>query len=405
MTSKKTYFEEEPSDVTKIKHELLSGYLVAWFPIMNRGGFQEAYYVDAFAGPGRHKTGYLGSPMRTMTMLSEHPYLKKQRSTDLHIVFSEPKKAYFSELDTRLQKAKKDIPAHFKVHSFNADFETLVNSPKYDLLGRMKKVPSLWFIDPFGYSEFTMELLRKIADSCRKPEFFITLICDQLLRAVPQPKLASRLEGLFGSNVWESLKGLDKHTRPRSVGQLFLKELMKHAKMKYGIGFEMWNAQNKLSYHLIFVTRDIKGMEKMKDSMKKVIGREGVFSFHSSWGQMAASEPLDSYLGDEPKYEYLEKAIFEEFKANPSVRVDRVCDFVTTQTPYRKAGVRRTVLPKMVREGKITDVKRLESKSRGFPETAILSFAQKEGQAKTTKKGKAKSRQKGRRRPKGITRI
>jgi hypothetical protein len=55
-----TVWEMEPH--TQAKHDILSGYLSAWLPIMSKYN-ERLVYVDGFAGPGVYTNGEPGSPI------------------------------------------------------------------------------------------------------------------------------------------------------------------------------------------------------------------------------------------------------------------------------------------------------------------------------------------------------
>lgn len=57
-----TLWAREPH--TAAKHQMLSGYLQAWFPIIaSTFGSGGLTYVDTFAGPGEYTGHELGSPL------------------------------------------------------------------------------------------------------------------------------------------------------------------------------------------------------------------------------------------------------------------------------------------------------------------------------------------------------
>ncbi len=53
---------------TRVKHEILTGYLSAWIKILGGHG-GTVHYVDAFAGRGRYATGEAGSPLLVLDMI------------------------------------------------------------------------------------------------------------------------------------------------------------------------------------------------------------------------------------------------------------------------------------------------------------------------------------------------
>jgi three-Cys-motif partner protein len=62
---------------TEAKHQLLTGYLKAWFPILSRWN-DRIMFLDGFAGPGIYKGDTPdalpkpGSPIKALDVLLEH---------------------------------------------------------------------------------------------------------------------------------------------------------------------------------------------------------------------------------------------------------------------------------------------------------------------------------------------
>ena len=66
MGSASTVWEISPHTVAK--HQLLTGYLDAWYPIIAKYNKRVAF-IDGFAGPGIYKGGEDGSPILALRRL------------------------------------------------------------------------------------------------------------------------------------------------------------------------------------------------------------------------------------------------------------------------------------------------------------------------------------------------
>ncbi len=73
---------------TRAKHELLRGYLGAWFPTL--GSWQgRVVFLDGFAGPGIYAGGEPGSPAIALNTLLDHSYFRQMPQTEFVFVFNE----------------------------------------------------------------------------------------------------------------------------------------------------------------------------------------------------------------------------------------------------------------------------------------------------------------------------
>ena len=81
-----TLWKREPH--TAAKHEILKGYLDAWYPILgsSRG---RVVFLDGFAGPGVYSEGEPGSPIVALASLIEHNHLPRLKNCEFVFVFNE----------------------------------------------------------------------------------------------------------------------------------------------------------------------------------------------------------------------------------------------------------------------------------------------------------------------------
>ena len=68
-TPKETVWKIEEHTIAK--HQILSNYLKAWFPIISRFN-NTMNYIDGFAGPGVYSKGESGSPVVALKVPNDH---------------------------------------------------------------------------------------------------------------------------------------------------------------------------------------------------------------------------------------------------------------------------------------------------------------------------------------------
>lgn len=86
------------------KHQLLSHYLNAWFPILASWSGR-ALYIDCHAGRGKHKTGHIGSPILALEVLQNHRLNNRiLENTSVGFVFIENNEDNFSILQDEILK-------------------------------------------------------------------------------------------------------------------------------------------------------------------------------------------------------------------------------------------------------------------------------------------------------------
>lgn len=147
-------FFDEPLEQSLVKSEIVVAYFMAWSRIMAKRAARIGY-LDFYAGPGRYqKSGTKSTPLLILEEAVESPDLSQRLVT----LFNDADPDFVSSL----RKEVKAIPGIERLR-----FEPeILNQPVDDSLvtrfERMKTIPSLSFIDPWGYKGLSLRLIRAV---------------------------------------------------------------------------------------------------------------------------------------------------------------------------------------------------------------------------------------------------
>ncbi|MEJ7765973.1 MAG: three-Cys-motif partner protein TcmP [Acidimicrobiales bacterium] len=87
---------------TRAKHDMLSKYLDAWFPIIASSWRSTgATYAEGFAGPGEYANGGLGSPILALQAASREV---SKHATELRMIFVEERRDRLEHLKALVEK-------------------------------------------------------------------------------------------------------------------------------------------------------------------------------------------------------------------------------------------------------------------------------------------------------------
>ena len=206
-----TVWPQEPH--TRAKHDLLKGYLGAWFGILGSSPHHARVIVfDGFAGPGVYETGEAGSPVITVNSLLSHSHFSRWDSTEFVFVFNEQDPdRYVSLADTmvEMERARPGAkwPSNVRVLYRNESFPALAENLLTGLAGA-KLAPTFAFIDPFGYKDVPLDLIKRLVsyDAC---ELFIYFDFNSVSRFATAGNVDEHFEILFGT---------DEFSRPHQQG-------------------------------------------------------------------------------------------------------------------------------------------------------------------------------------------
>ncbi len=261
---------------TRAKHEILTYYLKAWFPILG-SRFPRLIYVDGFSGPGEYADGGEGSPILALNAAKNYFHgTVTSKLQEIVFIFVEKDRNYFDNLRRILGSL--DIPAQFRVESRFGTFEQNFEYVLSEIRGPDgRSSPSFVFLDPFGVKGFPMDSIKILA---RQPsvEVLINYNYSALLRWCTEfSKNSTILDDLYGDSSWRQALDI-ADTKERGV---FLFNEYRNALTKIGLlgpSFKMINKRNQRQYDLIFGSKRALGMRRMKEAMWKVVPT-GDFSY------------------------------------------------------------------------------------------------------------------------------
>ena len=326
---KDTVWNLEPH--TQAKHAILRRYLGAWFAIMGKGN-RRILYLDGFAGPGVYDDGALGSPVIALDTLLGHSALSPDVTYDF--LFSESDPARFASLRAIVQT--KTRPANVTVRMEQGKFEDVAARILVEReVRRTKLAPTFAFLDPFGAGGMPIHLVARLLGD-PKCELFCYFDLNSLIRF--------GTAGGVTDSVMERLLGTDEFKQAPPTGRaredfyvdLFERQLKTVGGFTHTVSFVMKGRTNKPICAMVYATRSLVGLDKMKEAMWKV-DPSGGFTFCDRTGN-------DLLLfTEEPDIPALASRVHGEFTARPEVPVEIIENFVIAETPFCKKHTRRAL--------------------------------------------------------------
>lgn len=328
---------------TRVKHAILERYLSAWIPILGRS-HKELLYIDGFAGPGKYTNGEHGSPIVALNTARKY---KNKSSYNVRLIFVEKRRTRANTLAKHLSECNTSRLA-YEIKS-GVEFESVWQELADEYKRNKKAIPPTFaFLDPFGWKGIPLSLLKEITNHSRC-EIFLTFMYEELNRFLEHPDQVENFRELFGNDDWqqEIPKG-DAATRKRYILNLYRSQLQEEV-AKYVLYFEMKNANNATKYFLFHATNNLKGVEKMKESMWGLDPR-GNYRFSD-----AADPGQGELFGCSPNYNRLEQLMFDKFEGSVAT-IQQIEEFVLAETPFCKTHFKRQIL----REAERTDPPKIE---------------------------------------------
>jgi len=359
-----TLWERTPE--TAAKHQVLRGYLNAWFPIMGTKNERIAL-IDGFAGPGRYQGGEPGSPLIMLESLLHHRALSTI-TAEVVFVFIEESVERAAHLRSELEAIAR--PKNVTVEVAEGLFHELVGPLLDDIERKGRRLaPTFAFIDPFGYEDNRLELSSRILgfERCEVLMYVPLPHIARFLNAATVP--AEALDRLFGDDRWRTAQG----RRSSAESQRALHNLLRDRigeYCKYVRSFEIVGSKANTGAHLFFGTHHQTGLARMKDSMWRADPAGGArFRDSTRAGQMALFDK-------KPDLELLEQLLRGHF-GSAAFGIQEAVDYVVVDTPFLEAHIRRATLSPAEKEGRLEIVTAPAGRKRGtYPPETRMRFAE-----------------------------
>jgi three-Cys-motif partner protein len=362
-------FFDEPREQSLVKSRIVTKYFESWATVIIprvRVRGQRLLYMDLFAGPGRYRDGTPSTPIVVLQKAISNAELRKMLVT----VFNDKDR----ENSEQLKEAIKALPG----------VETLTYEPQVEneevgeklvsVLESMRLIPTLLFVDPWGYKGLSLALINSVLQNWGSDcVFFFNY--NRINPGLNNPIVDERMNDVFGVTragmIRERLMGL----QPREREFLIVEEMSQALKglgAKYVLPFTFKNEEGtRTQQYLIFASKNPTGYKVMKDIMAKesTEQNQGVPSFIYSpasrkWPFLfELHRPLDD----------LEGLLLEEF-AGHRLTMKEIYERHNVDRPYIESNY-KSVLSSMESAGKIQAVPSAQNRRAGtFGDDVLVIF-------------------------------
>ena len=258
-------FFEEQLEGSKIKTRIVTSYFYKWAKVMIplvKGKGDKIGYLDFFCGPGRYKDGSSSTPLLILESALQNEEMKKMLVT----LFNDQEKDNIDQLQKEINDLKNIQQLKYKP----IIMQDTVGDDIVKKLSEMVLIPSLIFIDPFGYKGLTLDLIASvIKDWGCDCIFFFNY--NRINAAITNPYMNDHVNMIFGIETANFLrnevKKLDAKKREDLILNCFKKELKK-VRGEYSISFKFYQEEvNKTSHFIFFTAKHPLGYHFMKQTM------------------------------------------------------------------------------------------------------------------------------------------
>ncbi|OBQ22701.1 MAG: hypothetical protein AN488_07225 [Anabaena sp. WA113] len=369
-------FFDEPKEQSLVKARIVEKYFWAWAKVIiaqiksqkskGRRVDEKIAYIDLFAGTGMYKDGSKSTPIKVLEKAISDPDIRNMLVT----LFNDAKVDHIHSLQKAIDaitgiddlKYKPEV-TNFKIGEKNLEI--------FD-------VPTLFFLDPYSYKGLSLNLIYAVVKNwgCDCLFFFNY---NRINMDLTNPIVEDDINDLFGKIradiVRKKLKLIKSEDREFTIIEAIC-EALKEIGIKYVQPFRFKHEKkNRTSHHLIFVSKDKRGYQIIKDIMAKESSyqNQGVPSFEynpADYRQLSlfeSSTPLDD----------LEQMLLDEF-ASQTMSMEEIYIQHNVGRNYIKQNY-QTALKNLESQGKITTEPPVnERRKNTFGDSVKVTFPPKQ---------------------------
>jgi len=272
-------FFEEQREQSLIKARIVAKYFSAWANVIL--GAQKRYpqhcqkmaYIDLFAGPGRYSDDSKSTPILVLETILANPDLKSRMVT----LFNDKDEANVESLKQAILQVSGIDGLKYKPAFYNAE----VGDEIAKMFQGERLVPTFFFVDPWGYKGLSLDLVSSmIKDWGCDCVFFFNF--NRIRMGITNEAVEPHISSIFGKERLDSLRSVLSGRKPHECEMIIVQSLcdsLRENGSKFVLPFRFKNDKGtRTSHHLIFLSKDFRGYDIMKEIMWKETTdhREGV---------------------------------------------------------------------------------------------------------------------------------
>jgi three-Cys-motif partner protein len=269
-------FFNEQTEQSLVKATIVSKYFDAWSSVII--ATQKKYpsissnkiaYIDLFAGPGRYLDGSQSTPLRILQNAIQNPDIRERLVTLFNDKDEENAHSLESAINSLSGIEKLKYPPQVENNEVGEEIVKMFEE--------MSLVPTLFFVDPWGYKGLSLRLVNSVLKDwgCDCIFFFNY---NRINMGLSNPMVMEHMNSLFGEERAAFLRPKLDILSPSERELIIVEELCQAIKSygnRYTLPFRFRDSKGKrTSHHLIFVSKHFRGYEIMKD----IMARESTYS-------------------------------------------------------------------------------------------------------------------------------
>lgn len=371
-------FFQEQREQSVIKARIVSKYFSAWASVILAtqkkypSYLQQMAYIDLFAGPGRYDNQSKSTPLMVLETILGNPDLASRMIT----MFNDKDTENVESLKTAIGQLDGIERLKYAPKFYNMEVGDEITA----MFQSSNLPPTFFFVDPWGYKGLSLNLVSSIIKDwgCDCVFFFNY---NRVSMGINNETIKHHMASLFGDEQLEFVRSeCNKVRSPAEREVIVVNELcnaLKQNGSRFVLPFRFKNSEGtRTSHHLIFLSKNFRGYEIMKEIMYKesTDKSDEVASFEYNPRDLLANQQLSLLYYLSRPLDDLQGMLLHEY-ANKTIDFKELYEAHSVDKPYIKKNY-KDVLRSLFDAGKITAISTKTGKppTRGFADEMRITF-------------------------------
>lgn len=324
---------------TDYKIKYVSEYAKLWSIISaERDDVTEITFIDCMCNAGVYKDGDCCTAIEIFNIFKEAAQLQKNKTYNLYL--NDIESDSISCTKRIIQYLSDDLVANLKVHTDNLDVNVYLERLATDnnIFGYGKTV--VLYIDPYDFGTVNIPIVSKVLKNNYCEVIFNFFISDYVRNI---KKDSNRIGKCINNEKVETKEDIINYMRKSlSVG-----------KIKYFFAYQFKTITNVELYQIIFVSPNIRGLEKLKEVLWRVFDGKEFHRNQVETAQMSLFTEEDETKMRLDSYVYEAKELLYRSMAEKEMSYEEIEVLLIENTMLMQSHIINNVLKPLINEGKI----------------------------------------------------
>lgn len=324
---------------TNYKIKYVSEYAKLWSIISaERDDVTEITFIDCMCNAGVYKDGDCCTAIEVFNIFKEAARLHKNKTYNLYL--NDIESDSISCTKRIIQYLSNDSVTNLKVHTDNLDVNVYLERLAADNIIFSYGKTVVLYIDPYDFGTVNIPIVSKVLKNNYCEVIFNFFISDYVRNI---KKDSNRIGKCINNEKVETKEDIINYMRKSlSVG-----------KIKYFFAYQFKTITNVELYQIIFVSPNIKGLEKLKEVLWRVFDGKEFYRNQEETAQMSLFTEEDETQMRLDSYAYEAKELLYQSMAEKEMSYEEIEALLIENTMLMQSHIINNVLKPLINEGKI----------------------------------------------------